>query len=92
MVSQLGLGGIPIQKLAEEDAVAVVRRCLDLGVTYIDTADVYGRSEEYIGKAIAGMAERPVISTKVDYGQDVARQLNQSLQRLGVESILSAAG
>ena len=40
MVSQLGFGGIPIQRLTEDEAIAVVRRCLDLGITYIDTANV----------------------------------------------------
>ena len=38
MVSKLGFGGIPIQRVSEDKAVAVVRRCLDLGITFIDTA------------------------------------------------------
>jgi predicted aldo/keto reductase-like oxidoreductase len=87
MVSQLGLGGIPIQRLSEEKALAVVRKCLDLGMNFIDTADNYGKSEEYIGKAISGRSEKPIISTKTDYGKDVESQINQSLHRLGVESI-----
>lgn len=89
MVSPLGLGGIPIQRLPEDEAVAVVRRCLELGVNFIDTADVYGRSEEYIGKAISGLSERPFIATKSDYGsrQTVAANLDQSLKRLGVDCI-----
>ena len=49
MVSKLGLGGIPIQRLTEDEAVPVVRRCLDLGVNFIDTSDNYGSSEDYIG-------------------------------------------
>lgn len=89
MVSSLGLGGIPIQRLSEEGAVEVVKRCLDLGINFIDTADVYGRSEEYIGKAISGLSERPVISTKSDYGspESVESNLNQSLERLGMGCI-----
>jgi aryl-alcohol dehydrogenase-like predicted oxidoreductase len=31
MVTRIGFGGIPIQRLSEEDAISVVRRCLDLG-------------------------------------------------------------
>ena len=54
MVSAVGLGGIPIQRSTEEEAVEVVRRCLDLGVNFIDTANGYGNSEERIGRAIAG--------------------------------------
>lgn len=34
MVSAVGFGGIPIQRLSEEEAVRVVRHCLDLGVTF----------------------------------------------------------
>ena len=54
MVSKLGFGGIPIQRDTEDEAVAVVRRCLDLGITFLDTANGYTTSEERIGKAIAG--------------------------------------
>ena len=38
MVNRPGFGGIPIQRLSEDDAVAVVKRCLDLGINYLDTA------------------------------------------------------
>ena len=37
-VSRIGFGGIPIQRLTEDEAVKVVQRCLDLGVTFLDTA------------------------------------------------------
>ena len=53
-VSRLGFGGIPIQRISEEEAVAVVKRCLELGITFIDTANGYTTSEERIGKAISG--------------------------------------
>lgn len=54
MVTQLGFGGIPIQRLTENGAVDVVKKCVDLGITYLDTANSYTTSEEQIGKAIAG--------------------------------------
>jgi len=63
-VSRIGFGGIPIQRLAEDEAVAVVRRCLDLGVTFLDTANAYTTSEARIGRAIAGRREQVVIATK----------------------------
>jgi predicted aldo/keto reductase-like oxidoreductase len=66
-VSRVGFGGIPIQRLTEDEAVRVVRRCLDLGVTFIDTANAYTTSEERIGKALAGSSvqrEQVVIATK----------------------------
>ena len=56
-VSRIGFGGIPIQRLSEEEAVAVVQRCLDLGVTFLDTANGYTTSEERIGRAIRGRRE-----------------------------------
>jgi predicted aldo/keto reductase-like oxidoreductase len=66
-VSSIGFGGIPIQRLTEDEAVKVVGRCLDLGVTFIDTANAYTTSEERIGKALAGSSvqrEQVAIATK----------------------------
>jgi uncharacterized protein len=39
MVTRLGFGGIPIQRLNEADAVKVVQKCLDLGINFLDTAN-----------------------------------------------------
>ena len=64
MVTRLGFGGIPIQRLNEDDAVAVVRRCLDLGINFFDTANGYTTSEERIGKAIKGRRQDIFIATK----------------------------
>jgi len=89
MVSCVGFGGIPIQRLSEDDSVAVVRRCLDLGVTFLDTANAYGPSEERIGKAIAGRREGLVLATKTQ-ARDAAtcrEHLELSLKRLGVDYI-----
>jgi len=41
MVSKLGFDGIPIQKNTEDEAIAVVRRCLELGINFLDTANAY---------------------------------------------------
>lgn len=89
MVSKLGLGGVPIQRASEDEALAIVRECLDLGITFIDTAATYSNSEERIGKAVYGRRERLVLATKSDYGtrQEVENNLKQSLKRLGVTSI-----
>ena len=38
-VSRVGFGGIPIQRLGETEAVALVRTCLDLGINFFDTAN-----------------------------------------------------
>ena len=88
-VSRIGFGGIPIQRVSEEEAVAVVRTCLDLGITYIDTARAYTTSEERIGKAIAGRRDQVVLATKtVQRSPDKARaDLELSLRLLGVDCI-----
>jgi len=89
MVSKLGFGGIPIQRLSEDEAVAVVRRCLELGITFIDTANGYTTSEERIGKAISGQREGLILATKsgARTREGVEEHLKLSLKRLGVESI-----
>ncbi len=89
MVSRLGFGGIPIQRVAEDDAIAVVRKCLDLGITFIDTANAYTSSELRIGKAIRGRPEGLTIATKTlsRKPEEVARHLELSSEHLGVETI-----
>jgi aryl-alcohol dehydrogenase-like predicted oxidoreductase len=89
VVSRLGFGGIPIQRDTEEEAIAVVKRCLDLGVTFIDTANGYSTSEERIGKAIAGRRDKVVIATKSGGRNraDVENHFKLSLERLKTDYI-----
>jgi len=89
VIPRLGFGGIPIQRLTEDEAVAVVRRCLDLGITYLDTANGYTTSEERIGKAVAGRREKAIIATKTQSRtrEGVDEHLKLSLKRLGTEYI-----
>ena len=89
MVTRLGFGGIPIQRLTEETAVDVVKRCLDLGINFIDTANGYSTSEERIGKAIAGRRDQVILATKSfkRTNEDVAKDIELSLERLGVDNI-----
>jgi predicted aldo/keto reductase-like oxidoreductase len=88
-VSCVGFGGIPIQRLSEAEAVRVVRYALDLGVSWVDTANGYTTSEERIGKAVAGRRDRVVIATKTG-ARDRARamaHLELSLKRLQTDYI-----
>jgi predicted aldo/keto reductase-like oxidoreductase len=89
MVSKLGFGGIPIQRDTEDEAVAVVRRCLDLGITFLDTANGYTTSEERIGKAIKGRREGVFLATKsgARTADDIKSHLKLSLKRLGTDYI-----
>lgn len=85
----IGFGGIPIQRLTENEAIEVVQRCLDLGVTFLDTANGYTTSEERIGKAIAGRRDQVIIATKSGTGDKATAQehLELSLKRLNTDYI-----
>jgi len=91
-ISRIGFGGIPIQRLTEPEAILVVQHCLELGVTFLDTANGYSTSEERIGQALAawgGRREQLFIATKTG-ARDRAtawQHLELSLRRLGVEAI-----
>ncbi|MBL6714271.1 MAG: aldo/keto reductase, partial [Pirellulales bacterium] len=69
-------------------SVAAIHEALDLGVNWIDTAPVYGlgHSEEVVGRALAGRAERPLIFTKCGRIWDETRTVGK---RLKAESIRS---
>ncbi|MFC2020255.1 aldo/keto reductase [Chloroflexota bacterium] len=89
MVSKLGFGGIPIQRRTEDEAVAVVRKALDMGINFIDTANGYTTSEEHIGKAVAGRRGKVIIATKSHSRtrEGVEENLKLSLKRLDTEYI-----
>jgi hypothetical protein len=92
-VSCVGLGCFPLGGLAEaDDAVALVRRALDGGCTYLDTAPSYGNgsSEKRVGAAIRGRPrDSYFLATKTLARSESAarRDLEESLQRLGVDRI-----
>jgi len=89
MVSQIGFGGIPIQKPSEEEAVAIVKDSLGRGINFIDTSRVYTTSEERIGIAIKGRRESIIIATKSASRKpdDVAKDLETSLEKLQTDYI-----
>jgi len=88
-VSRLGFGGIPIQRLGEAAAVPLLKRCLELGINFYDTANAYTTSEGFIGKAIGGRREGLVLATKSTSRnpEKVMKHLQLSLERLGVDTI-----
>ena len=89
MVTRIGFGGIPIQRLNEEDAIAVIKRCLGHGINFLDTANAYTTSEARIGKAIAGQRRDLIIATKTTHRDrdGLAKHLEKSLTRLGTDYI-----
>jgi uncharacterized protein len=63
-VHQLGFGGIPIQRVEEDQAVEVVRHAVKCGVDFIDTSRVYTTSENRIGKALQKTDKKVILATK----------------------------
>jgi predicted aldo/keto reductase-like oxidoreductase len=89
-VTRVGFGGIPIQRLSEQQAVKVIRRALDGGFNWIDTARGYGNSEERIGKAIKKYPRSEVLVFTKGPGRDpkaLREQIELSLQRLQTDYI-----
>ncbi len=64
-VSIVGLGTNNFGRRTDYDqSLAVIDAALDAGITLFDTADIYGESEEYIGRALEGRRDRVVLATK----------------------------
>ena len=89
MVTRIGFGGIPIQRLDEVDAVNVVSAVLERGVNFIDTSRAYTNSEERIGKAIAGRRDGLILATKSlsRTGPGLRADLTESLKLLGTDYV-----
>ena len=95
-VSEVGFGGWSIGgkdygPTYDRESSAAIRRALDLGVTFFDTADMYGdgRSEQLLGEALAGLGGRVVIATKGGY--DVARGMVKDFSRAHLEAAVHAS-
>ena len=63
-VNKNGFGALPIQRISQSEAVRLVRKAYDAGITYFDTARWYTDSEEKLGEAFDGMREKVYIATK----------------------------
>src|ERR687896_1811373 len=67
----------------DEDSIAAIHHALDLGVNWIDTAAQYGfgHSEAVVGRALAGLQERPYVFTKGGQPEGPGRTTVHSLRR-----------
>lgn len=109
-VSALGLGCMPMAGIGNgmygaanvQESLATIDRAIELGVTFFDSAEVYGphRNEELLGRAISGKRQGLVIATKFGFKFDaegfrgldstpanVRRACEGSLRRLGIDEI-----
>jgi aryl-alcohol dehydrogenase-like predicted oxidoreductase len=104
-VSALGLGCMGMSQMYgaadRQESIATVHRALDLGVTFLDTSDVYGsgHNEELVGEAIAGRRDLVQLATKFSLSHDggaqridgrpenVRARVEDSLRRLKVDVI-----
>lgn len=91
-----GAGGIGGEDLTDREVMTLLHRVVDAGLTLIDTARSYGRSEERIGRLLADRRDELVLSTKVGYlveghedwtGPCVAAGIDRALTMLGTDRI-----
>jgi len=110
-VSAIGIGCMPMIRggninyggdASIDESIATIHRAIDLGVTFFDTAQIYGpfQNEELVGEAIKGKRDKLVIATKFGFRFDgntitgvdsspanIRASVEGSLKRLGIETI-----
>lgn len=88
-VPQNAFGALPVQRRSVEDAVVILRKAYEGGMTYFDTARAYSDSETKLGIAFEGMRDKIYIATKTagKTGDEVRADLEKSLKELRTDYI-----
>ncbi|MCP4752975.1 MAG: aldo/keto reductase [Proteobacteria bacterium] len=88
-VSEVGFGGIPMIPLSLEDSVELVRYCYERGITFFDTANMYGDSENKIGAALESVRDKVVYATKTTMrdAEGTTKHIEFSLNNLKTDAI-----
>lgn len=88
-ISRLGLGGNPLQRISEKEAIEVVSYAIEKGIDFIDTARNYTVSESRIGIALKETNKKVIVSSKsVDRTSDgIRRDIEKSMKELKVSHI-----
>ena len=88
-INRYGFGGIPIQRVDEDQAVDTVRHAVEQGVDFIDTSRAYTTSERRIGKALRLTDKKVILASKSvsRKSDDVRADLEKSLSELQVDHI-----
>lgn len=89
MVSEIGFGGIPLQKVDPETARQLLARAQELGMNFLDTARGYGTSEERFGYALQGRREHWIVASKspARTREGLLADIEKSRAALGVDVI-----
>lgn len=88
-VEKNAFGALPIQRISGQEAVRLLRKAYEGGVTFYDTARYYTDSEEKLGEAFQGMRDKVVIATKTGASdaEGFWRELNASLHNLRTDYV-----
>ena len=89
VVNKNGFGALPMQRVSMEEAVQLVRRAFEGGITFFDTARYYTDSEEKLGEALEGIRDKVYIATKTgaSTGEALKKELETSLKNLRTDHI-----
>lgn len=88
-VEKNAFGALPIQRISKEEAVKLLRKAYDHGITFFDTARFYTDSEEKLGEAFKGMRDKIYLASKTMAStvEDFWKDLNTSLTNLQTDYI-----